>query len=35
MRELIAERIAAGLATPLLYKAVKHDSKYKLVIKKI
>jgi hypothetical protein len=35
MRQLINERISAGLAAPILYKAVKHYSKYKLVIRKM
>lgn len=34
LRELLAERSSRGLPPPTLYRAFKHDSKYKLVIKK-
>lgn len=34
LRELLVERSSRGLPPPTLYRALKHDSKYKLVIKK-
>ncbi len=34
LHELIAERSSLGFPPPTLYRAVKHESKYKLVIKK-
>lgn len=34
LQKLLSERLAAGLPTPVLYRAFKHESKYKIVIKK-
>jgi hypothetical protein len=34
LKQLLSERASAGLPMPRLYRAVQHESKYKLVVKR-